>query len=311
MTRLFRYPSTLDLQESRGTVCTVGSFDGVHRGHAALLRQLVDQAESKSLQSAVVSFYPHPLEVLKKGFQLHYISSLRTNLSLLDELGVDILYLVRFTEMISSLNPSEFIDKILHEKLHCEGLHIGPDLRIGKDRAGTPEVVQEECRTRGWHFSIGELTTDSNGGKIGSRSIRELLREGKLSEANSLLGHQLEISGRVVHGDGRGRTIGFPTANLHLSRKLPMKPGVYAAIAHSKDFHLPAVVNVGVRPTVSDDKTLTVEAHLLSDKPVPCYGERLTLQFSEFIRAEEKFDSFEALKAQIAKDVHRAKELLS
>ncbi len=302
MTRLCRYPTVLDVE----TVCTVGNFDGVHLGHQHLIKTM----REVKLPTAIVSFYPHPVEVLRPDMKISPITSLRTELEVLTSLGVDYLYLVHFTKKLSQLSPSEFLDEILSQKLHCKHLVVGPDLRIGKDRAGTPEVLAEESKRRDWGFKVVEpFSLAGKDQKLGSRDIRIELEKGDVKKAGELLGRPFGLEGRVVHGDKRGRGIGFPTANLHIPYSFSLAKGVYAGIAEVKGERFSAAVNIGVRPTFGGG-ALKVEAHFIGIKDFDCYGERCKLRFMERIREEKAFPSVDELKKQITLDLKEAERLL-
>ena len=304
MTQLYRYPTELKSE----TVCTVGNFDGVHLGH----QHLISEMSKVELPKVIVSFYPHPIEVLRPDVRIASITSLRTELSILRSLGVEYLYLVHFTKKLSELSPKEFLDEILSEKLHCKHLVAGPDLRIGKDRAGTPEVLAHEAKERGWGFQVVEpLLLPEKEEKLGSRDIRIELEKGDVKRAGELLGRSFVLSGKVVHGDKRGREIGFPTANIHIPHSFILAKGVYAGIANVMGEEFPAAINIGVRPTFSGSfGALKVEAHFIGVKDFDCYGARCELSFVDRIREERAFKSVDELKKQIFLDLESAKKML-
>ncbi|MCI5065814.1 riboflavin biosynthesis protein RibF [bacterium] len=317
-TKLLRAPSSYP----HDCLCTIGNFDGIHQGHRAVLQQLEQCCRSQGKRSVVISFSPHPAKVLRAGDGPLTITPLRTTLHLLSELGIDLLYLVRFSQQLAELSPREFLDRVVEQHLACSGLLIGPDLRIGKDRAGTPEVIREIVLEKGWWCEQAEVFVGEDGEKTSSRTIRELLLRGDVAAARVLLGRPYEIWGKIVAGDARGRTLGFPTANIHLKESLPLRKGVYIAEAHfSERANSPkyrTVVNVGCRPTFAGESKLSVEAHLFGSKECPdgpisedCYGERLRLRIHQFLREEQQFPSVKELVSQIKADISDAKDFFS
>jgi len=319
MLRLFRAPSALHENELSHSACTIGSFDGLHKGHISLIRKVVATAKREHYAPVVVSFYPHPLSVLRSDYNPEKISSLRQKMRILESLGVEAFYLIRFTPEVAAMSPEEFVQRYLIANLNCKALVVGSDFSIGKNRSGNTEVLRELCNSRGMLFEIASLLHCADKEKIGSREIRRLLREGNITEAEVLLGRPVILEGKVVKGDGRGKTLGFPTANLHLPFPTPLRHGVYAARATiGEEANLPAVVNVGTRPTFHTQKGKTppqgprvsIEAHLLVERQLSCYGEILTLEFCAFLRDEKRFPSIEELKTQILADINRAHEVL-
>ncbi|MCB0329736.1 MAG: riboflavin biosynthesis protein RibF [Bdellovibrionales bacterium] len=316
-TSLLRFPSVVPVLNgsqnpaASGTVCTIGNFDGLHRGHLKLLGRVREVARERNLSSAVLSFYPHPLQVLRPEIAPKTISPLRESLRILGEERIDLFYLIRFTRELAEWPPERFLTEILSEKLRCSFLVIGPDAHIGKDRAGTPEVLSALSERMGWGFEVASLLAGRDGKKIGSRQIRDLLLDGEVETAAELLGRDFVIEGYVRHGDGRGRTIGVPTANVHQADPPPLKKGVYAAMAvlPPEVQRIPAVVNVGERPTFGGEG-LRVEAHLLDGNDWDLYGRYMRLELKRFLRPEKKFSGVEELVHQIKADIVQARELL-
>lgn len=315
MLTLYRFPTHLNRDKVGEIACTIGNFDGVHVGHRALLQELVSLARSRGQTPAVVSFYPHPLTIIRPGHTPEKITSLRQQTRLLEQLGVEILYLVHFTEEVANLSPTQFFERVLLKKLECKSLLVGADFHIGKDRTGDTAVLDRLCKTHSINFHISSLVTCDAQEKIGSREIRRVMKEGNMQLVQSFLGRPLAIEGKVVRGDGRGRTIGFPTANIHVRFPIPLRRGVYAARVSSNDFqNIPAVLNIGIRPTFSrhsaESERVSIEAHLLGDTTLNLYNKRLTLELLGFIRDEKTFASVEELKRQIKADIHEAQGLL-
>lgn len=315
MLSLYRFPTHLNQSTVGEIACTIGNFDGVHVGHAALIQELVSLGRARGQVPAVVSFYPHPLTIIRPGYTTEKITSLRQQIILLDQLGVEILYLVHFTKEVANLSPVHFFEDVLLKKLECKSLIVGADFHIGKNRSGDTEVLEKLCEAHSVYFHISSLVTCDAQEKVGSREIRRVMKEGNIQLVQSFLGRPLAIEGKVVRGDGRGRTIGFPTANLHVRFPIPLRRGVYAARASASDFqNIPAVLNIGVRPTFSrhdsESERVSIEAHLLGDTTLDLYNKRLTLELLGFIRDEKTFSSVDDLKRQIEADIHEAQELL-
>lgn len=315
MLALYRFPTHLTRDKVGEIACTIGNFDGVHVGHVALLRELVSLARSRGQIPAVVSFYPHPLAIIRPEHAPEKITSLRQQTRLLEQLGVEILYLIHFTEEVANLSPEQFFQEVLLNKLECQSLIVGADFHIGKNRAGNTKVIEKLCETHSVHFHVSSLVTDDSDAKVGSREIRRAMRAGNMQLVQSFLGRPLAIEGKVVHGDGRGRTLGVPTANVLVQFPIPLRRGVYAARASSDDFKdIPAVLNIGVRPTFSrygtESERVSIEAHLIGDNTLHLYDKRLTLELLSFIRDEKTFSSVEDLKRQIEADIHKAQGLL-
>ncbi|MCB0319501.1 MAG: riboflavin biosynthesis protein RibF [Bdellovibrionales bacterium] len=292
----------------------MGNFDGVHTGHRSVLSGVRERSVALRAVSVVVSFYPHPAAVIYPDREIALLTSLRRKLAILRELGIDYLYLIHFNSAVRELAPDEFLDRVLSERLQCSSLVIGPDLCIGKGRAGTPAVLEQLAKERSWDFHCFAPIKGKSEEKVSSRLIRPLLSDGKIEEANTLLGAPYTIVGRVVHGTKIGRSIGSPTANLHIKDLLPIPHGVYAVTATIGDRSHSGVMNYGIRPTFSSGKKgeprPQPEVHFLDGKTKECYGEICSIAVYGFIRREIHFDSVELLKEQIQLDIVEAKEIL-
>ena len=321
MTQLIRFPTNLTGQLENGCVCTIGSYDALHRGHQAIFLNMVEAAQKKNCKTAVVTFYPHPRSVIRfketgKRQKGSVLTQLRERLALLTEYGVDYLYMVHFTSAISEWSGQQFVDEVLAKHLNCNHLLIGADHTIGKNREGTPDKIQILCRERGWGFEvIPPILQSGSETKIGTRAIIDALKSGEIGIARDFLGRDVSFYGRVVPGDGRGKKIGFPTANLHLSQVPPLKPGVYlgrgiaAFGVGSKSGEYDAVVNVGYRPTFAGED-LRIEVHFYGADMQDFYHQKMKLTLLDYIREERKFNSVDELSLQIAKDITQAKILL-
>lgn len=285
---------------------TIGSFDGVHLGHQAIVHQLVSGARQAGAPTVVLTFHPHPAVVLNKRNHPYYLTVPEERAALLGELGVDYVVTHPFNAEVASMTARQFV-QYLHEHLKFERLVVGYNFALGKGREGDLRMLMSLGEEIG--YSVQAVEPITNGDTvISSSQIRQLLFEGDVERASRLLGRPYRLSGVVVPGDARGRLIGIPTANLDLQydRALP-KVGVYACLATVHGKTTPAVVNVGYRPTFdSDPMQPRVEAHLL-DFTGELYGEHLSLDFIRRLRDEKKFISVEALVSQIHQDIASAR----
>jgi riboflavin kinase/FMN adenylyltransferase len=284
------------------SVLTIGNFDGVHHGHRALLSRLTSKAHEIGLPATVLSFEPHPRELFAPDQAPARLTRLREKLELLAECDVDRVHVCRFNRALAGLTADEFIERILINGLGVRHLLIGDDFRFGKARGGDFALLQAAGRERG--FTVEAMhTIDLAGERISSSAIRGALIDGDLEHAARLLGRPYVISGRVAHGDKIGRTLGFPTANIQLKRKRLPLTGVFAVtVSGLAGQPIPGAASLGVRPTLADGLKPVLEVHLLDfDRSI--YGTHVTVNFLHKLRDEEKYDSLDALKAQIARDV--------
>lgn len=293
----------------RRVVLTLGNFDGVHRGHQAIVRRALDEARAVDGQVVVLTFHPHPVAVLAPKKAPLLLQSLHDRLTLLRDLGVHVVVLQRFTPRFAALDPEAFIRDYLGA--HLEMLHVvvGHNVSFGRARAGTVETLRTLGARHGFAVdAVGPVTVGE--AQVSSSALRRLIAAGDVRRARALLGRPFALRGRVVHGEQRGRTLGFPTANLHQrSGVLLPADGVYAVRARVDGGSLPAVLNIGVRPTFGVLRR-TVEAHVL-DFDGDLYGRWLSLELVERLRGEQRFPGIDALRAAIAADVARAREVLA
>ncbi len=305
---------TYPLQESaaplpeRPLSIAIGHFDGVHRGHQNVIRRAVEAAKERGLLSAVMTFDPHPKEVLGQGGQyFSCLTPLEAKSRLFAELGVDVLFVMKFDLRFASISPRQFADEVLRA-LGVKCAVVGFDFTFGSKGAGTAETLAELGRPDIEVHIVEPLY--ENGVKVSSTYTRESLESGDLAMANTLLGRPYEVEGTVVRGDGRGRTIGFPTANLELSQPyVEPRLGVYAVTVWIDGRPQGGVMNYGMKPTFNKDEIRPVmEVHLFDfDRDI--YGKPMRIQFREFIRPEQKFSGVGELIAQIGADAERAKRL--
>lgn len=294
----------------RTRVATIGNFDGIHRGHQEVIRSVVAQARARAATATVISFHPHPSLVLGRASEARYLYSLRQKLGLLRQVGVDELVLIHFTAEIREMSAEQFVEKVLIERLRSVHFVLGYDTRLGKGRAGDAALITEVLQRHGCSAEMIARLDDA-AVVVSSRRIRSAIEQGEIDTAHALLGRRYALEGRVVKGDGRGRTIGVPTANLHIQQQLLPSAGVYAGIATVRDARLPAVANIGYRPTFSADTrgAPKVEVHLLANGS-DVYGEKIGFELVKRLRGEQKFASVPALVQQIATDCEHARILL-
>ncbi len=304
--RLARYPRKLP-ERWRGGVVAIGNFDGVHLGHAKVMEVARQVAGESPL--VALSFYPHPIRVLRGGDEPRCISSVREKAERLAELGVEVLYLVHFTRAFSRLSAIEFITRVLVEAIGAKSVVVGEDVAVGHNREGNLDFLRRELPLHGIALHVVPRF-EVNGSRAGSRAVRSYVEAGDVQDAAVLIGSPFTISARVGHGDKRGSAIGFPTANIAVGRRLIPKRGVYACLVEVEGKHYKAVANIGIRPTFNarDER---LEVHILDFPPHSLYGKRMHVSFVARLREEKKFSSVEELCAQISRDVEAAREALA
>lgn len=295
-----------DLPEA---VATIGVFDGVHLGHQALIHQIIVHASRLGAKSVCVTFTPHPEDVLRPQSEIAHLAALDDRLDLLKSLGVSEVVVFEFTPALSQLSPEEFIDLLL-ARFRLRQLWIGSDFALGRNRSGSPERLAEIGNEKG--FTIHQFPpVVIEGEVISSSRIRQALAGGRVEEAGRLLGRPYKLTGKVVAGDHRGITLGFPTANLALRERLALPAdGIYAVwvrIGNEKDTH-PGAASIGIRPTFGVGER-RVEVYLIGFDG-DLYGKDLSMEFVARLRGEERFDSTGALIAQMIEDVKVAKAIL-
>ncbi|QCR37216.1 bifunctional riboflavin kinase/FAD synthetase [Nissabacter sp. SGAir0207] len=284
-----------------GCVLTIGNFDGVHRGHRALLEQLKQQGQRLGLPVMVMIFEPQPLELFAADKAPARLTRLRDKAKYLAEAGVDYLLCVKFDPRFAANTAQSFVAELLIEKLGVKFLMVGDDFRFGAGRQGDFALLQKAGAEYGFTVCNTDTFCD-DGMRISSTAIRTALKQDDLALAERLLGHPYSISGRVVHGDALGRTIGFPTANLPLKRLVAPVNGVYAVeVLGLGPAPVPGVANIGTRPTVAGVRQ-QLEVHLL-DVAMDLYGRHIDVVLRAKVRDEQRFASLDALKQQIANDV--------
>ena len=293
-------------------VLTIGAFDGVHLGHQRLIERTAELAHQQGIRAIAVTFWPHPLEVLRPEPPVELLTLLDERLDLLARMsGLDAVMVMPFTQAMSDSDPETFLD-LLASFCEPRALVEGVDFALGKHRAGDVAFLRAAGERRG--FVVEELDVRQSGERVSSTRIRSLVRAGQLDQATSVLGHAYTVRGDVIAGDRRGRLLGFPTANLRIdARKVLPGNGVYAVRvglpAEQRADH-PAVCNIGVRPTFGGEPRLLVEVHLL-DATLDLYGLRLDVEYVRRLRDERRFNGIAELTAQIAADVQQARDVLT
>ncbi len=289
---------------ARGAAVAIGNFDGVHRGHQALI------AHTKTLgdKLGVLVFEPHPQEFFKPGGERFRLTPFRAKARLLEQFGADVLYALHFDAAMAALTAEDFIAKVLVEGLGVRHVVVGQDFQFGKGRGGNVDLLKARGKERGFAVSVFDPVGTADDPKISSTRIREALRDGKPDFAARLLGHWWTVEGRVQPGDQRGRTIGFPTANVSLEGYLEPALGVYAVRVEVGGKSHDGVANFGRRPTF-DKKDVLLEVHLF-DFADDIYGQQIVVSFVAYLRPEMKFSGLDALKAQIGADGKAALRLL-
>lgn len=297
-----------DFPLSFETVITIGSFDGIHLGHKVLFEETQNLAHHLKLNPAVVSFDPHPRTVLFPRSNFKLLTTLEEKLYLLSELGVKNLILIPFTKTLSELSPDLFIQEYIVDKLKTKGIVVGFNFRFGKEKKGNVDYLNQLSQK--YNFTVKAVPpVILDGIVISSSIIRKFIEKAQIEEANKLLGRPYFILSKVIKGKGRGKYLGFPTANLEVSPlKLLPPAGVYAVwvIIDGKKFK--GALNIGKRPTF-EEKEFSIEVHIFNFKK-NIYGKTLKIELIKYIREEKKFSSIEILKNQIKKDCELINKIL-
>ncbi|MDG5470334.1 bifunctional riboflavin kinase/FAD synthetase [Jeotgalibacillus sp. ET6] len=296
------HPHSIKKEDLPGLSLALGFFDGVHLGHQKVIQTAIDYAKKNGLKSGVMTFDPHPSVVLStEKKEIDYLTSLDRKIALFKQMGLDYAFIVRFTSNFANLEPQQFVDRYLID-LNVTHVTAGFDYTYGKFGRGTMETLPFHSRQTFTSTTVGEMKDREE--KVSSTRIRKTLHEGKVDEARQLLGYFYTVEGVVVHGDKRGRKIGFPTANIQVSHQgLIPATGVYAVRLFVHDEWFEGVCNVGYKPTFNDPdhKALSVEVHLFNYNE-SIYGEKVMVEWHVRIRSERKFNGIEELVFQIEKD---------
>jgi riboflavin kinase/FMN adenylyltransferase len=294
----------LPASADRPVALTIGNFDGIHRGHQAMLMRLIEAADDLRLPPAVMTFEPHPREFFAPETAPPRLTSLRAKLEFFRAFGIASVFVARFDRGLASLLPSEFIEDVLVARVGVRWVLVGDDFRFGKARAGDIATLRGHAR----HFSVEAMgTVEADGQRVSSTAVRDALNEGDMERVASLLGRPYAIAGRVGHGEKLGRQLGFPTANIAL-RHRPALSGIFAVRVHGLPGGArPGVASLGVRPTVKSGGRPLLEVFLF-DFDQPIYGRRVTVEFLHKLRDEVRYPDLDALAAQIRTDVAQARD---
>jgi riboflavin kinase/FMN adenylyltransferase len=300
----------LNTLPDKQTVVTIGTFDGVHIGHQKIIKRLINTAKIEGLQSVILTFFPHPRMVLQKDSNIKLINTIDERHDILDGLGLDYLIIKTFTHEFSRLSAEDFVKDILVDKLHAKKVIIGYDHRFGRNR--NADINDLKAFGGIYGFEVEEISVqDINDVAVSSTKIRKALVEGDMHKANAYLGYTFMLTGNVTKGRGLGKQLGFPTANIAVKEdyKIIPKQGSYIVSALIKDRLVYGMMNIGMNPTVNGNKQ-SIEVHFF-DFDEDIYGEVIKIDLLHRIRDEEKFESVEALKRQLAIDKHTALQYIS
>ena len=294
----------------KNPIVTVGTFDGIHYGHQKIIQRLQKIAKKNNGESVLLTFDPHPRKVLLNDQGLKLIHTVKEKINILEKLGLDHLVIYPFTKEFSKFSAKTYIDELLVKKLGTHTLVIGYDHHFGNDREGNIDLLKKHEKSN--PFYLEEIKAhEIEEIKISSTKVRRAIENGNIHLVDDYCGHFYEFSGEVVHGNGIGKTIGTPTANIQLNSNEKIIPldGVYAVICQIKDANFKGIMNIGYKPTVNKGEKRTIEIHLF-DFNKDVYELELRAKVIERIRDEVKFSSLESLKSQIFKDNENAKKIL-
>ncbi|UOY93632.1 bifunctional riboflavin kinase/FAD synthetase [Ectobacillus sp. JY-23] len=299
------HPHQVNRDEAEPVVMALGYFDGVHLGHQKVIRTAKNIAKEKKLKSAVMTFHPHPSVVLGKATShVEYITPLQEKARLLAAMDIDILYVVEFSKEFAALLPQQFVDDYIIG-LHVKHAVAGFDFTYGRLGKGTMETMPFHSRGEFTQTVVEKVALQEQ--KISSTLLRSMIREGCMEEIEPVLGRRYTVAGTVVHGDKRGRQIGFPTANVEVNDYILPATGVYAVKLWIHDTWYNGVCNIGYKPTFNDQRKLSVEVHIF-DFAAEIYGESVVIEWHRRIRAEQKFNGVTELVAQIQRDKEQAQQ---
>lgn len=293
---------------ARGGALAIGSFDGVHRGHQALLAEARSEARKTGAPAGVVLFEPHPREFFQPGKPHFRLTPLPRKLELLEALGLDVAIVLRFDAGLAALTADEFIERVLVKGLGVAHVVIGYDFRFGKARAGDPDTLRRAGAQHGFGVTVVAQVAEA-GEVFSSSAIRAELAQGDVAGAGQMLGHWWRVSSAVIGGAKRGTGLGFPTANIRLEPGTALAHGIYAVRVHADGTRHDGAAYLGTRPTFDEGEPL-LEVFLF-DFDGDLYGRRIDVEFIDFLRGDSRFDSIEALKAQMQKDCDRARTILA
>lgn len=293
------YPHAIEAENTPEIVSAIGFFDGVHIGHQKVIQTAVNEAKQRNMESAVITFHPHPSVVLKGTDNVKYITPLAIKKEILEKLDVDRLYIIEFNSQLSKLSPQDFIDHFIIG-LHIKHLVGGFDYTFGHKGEGNMSNIENYDRGELTHEAVEEVKL--HGEKISSTRIRRLLAEGEMQEVKELLGRPYAFSSTVIKGDQRGRELGYPTANLQVAEDVIVpRKGIYATKVKYKDTVYMGMASIGTNPTFTDSEALSIEVNIL-DFNEKIYGEELEIEWYHYLRGEEKYTRVEDLIKQLELD---------
>ncbi len=291
-------------------VVGLGNFDGVHRGHILLIEEVLRTANRLSMTSAILTLYPHPIEVLSNRKKVAYLTTLEDRVELIRNTGIERVYIQKFTKDFSEFSPYQFVKEILDVRMKAKALVCGFNYRFGKDREGDTETLRKICKELGIDVNIlSPVILEKE--KVASTIIREMINKGDIVQANRYLGRTFRISGRVQTGDGRGKSLGYPTANIEpVSHIMIPADGVYAVRCIIDRQVFDGVCNIGCRPTFKNTKETNIEVHIFKNLG-NIYGKEILVDFVAKIRSEKRYKDKEQLISQISRDIKSAKGILN
>lgn len=298
-------------QSLHNCVVAIGNFDGVHRGHQAVLESALAIAHKDGLPAVVLTFEPHPRSFFRPDDPIDRLTGATEKAAILQQMGFDAIVEQPFTEEFSSRSAEDFIQHILLDRLHARRVVTGYDFHFGKGRRGTPDFLLEAGEGAGFDVTLVEAFSDEGGQPVSSTRVRNALSDGDVALAAGLLGYRYRFCGTVIHGKKLGRTLGFPTANMQVDSRTSLKQGIYAVRFRRQDGSLhDGVASFGRRPTVDSDGSPLLETFLF-DFTGDLYGEMACVSFFGFLRGEVKFEGLDPLVAQMKRDEEEARALLS
>jgi riboflavin kinase/FMN adenylyltransferase len=305
------YTDNTQIVKDSNTVVTIGTFDGVHLGHQKILRETAKKATEYGGRNFLITFHPHPRTVVSKNYKMKLLTTTEEKVKLLERYGIQNVYVINFTKEFAALSSEDFVREIICGKIGAKHLVIGYDHKFGKDRKGNEQLLQELGEK--FDFDVSSVPpVEMDGEIISSTLIRRNLLAGKVQKANRMLGREYSIEGKVVKGSMRGRTLGFPTANIEIdsAEKLIPSNGVYVVKLKIREEIKFGMLNIGFRPTFGDGEELFIEVHIF-DFDEEIYNFKLRIEFLEYLRPEIKFGNKEELIRQINKDKEEAINFIS
>ena len=305
------FTDTSKIDKYKKTVITIGTFDGIHKGHLNLLKTVVKRAKETNSRSFVITFDPHPRLIISPEAEIKILTTLNEKLQIFEETGIENVMVVNFNKEFSQMSYEEFISKFICDKIGVNHIVIGYDHRFGKNRDGNEIKLRKLGEVCG--FEVATVASVKNGGEIvSSTKIRRALLEGRIEKANNLLAKKYSLTGIVIQGAQRGKLLGFPTANIKLEdeNKLVPKRGVYVVSCRLESGYYYGIMNIGVRPTFEKSDEVIKEVHILNfSKKI--YGKKIQVEFLRRLRDEKKYDSKEALVSQIKEDLQNSLKIIN